>query len=259
MWGVRHNSVRAPGAHSAALLPPKPSRPEQRLTRESCGGIPRTPKGRLRLSSRLARPQTAIPGWKTRPREWGWQEPGSGWDQWLGSVVGNGREHWWDCWLSLSGEATKQTLPPGTGSTHVPQDAGGAHSHVFIWGFPFPDGHPPPKAWICRCGLGQEAGTAKTANERREGVVMDAAPAATGDVPKEAAEDWEWERVGMLQHQSICWQRHSGWYKLGERLWMRYRKGHVDYGTAGSSLEQQGSRTLETLLFAKGAKQTFPA
>lgn len=130
---------------------------------------------------------------------------------------------------------------------------------MFIWGFPFPDGHPPPKAWICRCGLGQEAGTVKTANERREGVVMDAAPAATGDVPKAAAEDWEWERVGMLQHQSICWQRHSGWYKLGERLWMRYRKGHVGYGTAGSSLEQQGSRTLETLLFAKGAKQTFPA
>lgn len=46
-----------------------------------------------------------------------------------------------------------------------------------------------PEAWICRCGLGQEAGTVKTPHKQREGVVMGTATAATGDVPKEAAVD----------------------------------------------------------------------
>lgn len=92
---------------------------------------------------------------------------------------------------------------------------------------------------------------------------MDTAAAATGDVPKEAAVDWEWGCVGMLQHQSICWHWHLGLYTLIECLWMRYRKGHMDYGTGGNSLEQQGSvslpsRDFEALLFTKAAKQTFP-
>lgn len=41
----------------------------------------------------------------------------------------------------------------------------------------------------------------------------------------------------MLQHQSICWQWLLGLYKLTERLWMRYRKGYMDYGTVGNNLE----------------------
>ncbi|XP_017588269.1 PREDICTED: GTP cyclohydrolase 1 feedback regulatory protein [Corvus brachyrhynchos] len=149
-------------------------------------------------------------------------------------------------------------LAAPTSCTHILQDAGGAHSHVFIWGFPFPDSHPPPKAWICWCSLGQETGTVKPANEQSEGVVMDTATAATGDVPKEAAVDWEWERVGMLQHQSSCWQQHWGSYKLVERLRIRYRKGHLHYGTGGSSLEQQGSRRLWKLCsLLKGQSKHF--
>lgn len=179
----------------------------------------------------------------------------SGWDQWLGMAGSTGGIV--GCRYPMKPQSKR--YPPALAAPTSRRTLEEPTATCLSGGFPFPDGHPPPKARICRCGLGQEAGTVKTANERREGVVMGTAPAATGDVPKEAAEDWEWERVGMLQHQSICWQRHSGWYKLGERLWMRYRKGHVDDGTAGSSLEQQGSRTLETLLFAKGAKQTFPA
>lgn len=87
---------------------------------------------------------------------------------------------------------------------------------------------------------------------------MDTAAAATGDVPKEAAVDWERGCVGMLQHQSIYWHWHLGLYKLIECLWMRYRKGRMDYGTGGNSLEQQGSVCPPALLFTKGAKQTFP-
>lgn len=162
---------RCPRSSSAAS---KPSCPNQRLTWETCGGIPRTPKGRLRLSSPLVfpRPQTVIPGWKTRPREWAWLGL-TGAEQWLGSLAGiTVQKHWWDCWLSLSDKATKQTLPPGTGSTHILQDSVGAHSCVFVWGFPFPDNHPSRSldlpVWF-------EAGrkTVKTANGQREGVMMD--------------------------------------------------------------------------------------
>lgn len=75
---------------------------------------------------------------------------------------------------------------------------------MFIWGFPFPDNHPSQSLdlpeWF---GAGKR--TVKTANKEREGV-MDTATDATGDVPKEAAGDWERGCVGMLQHQSICWQ-----------------------------------------------------
>lgn len=49
-----------------------------------------------------------------------------GWDQCPGALVGS--------LLSLPKKATKQTLLPGTGSTHILQDSVGAHSSVFIWG-----------------------------------------------------------------------------------------------------------------------------
>lgn len=109
--------------------------------------------------------------------------------------------------LSLPKKATKQTLLPGTGSTHILQDSVGAHSSVFIWGFPFPDIQKPGSAavvWGRKQGNSETSGTVKTANEQRGGVVMD------------TAVDWEWGRVGMLQHQSICWQWHLGLYKLIE-------------------------------------------
>lgn len=131
----------------------------------------------------------------------------------MGSLAGIGvQEHWWHCWLSLSDKATEQTLLPGTGSTHILQDSRNSQLCVYLR-FPFSQN---PEAWICCCGLGQEVGTVKTANEQREGVVMDTAATVTGDVPKEAAVDWEWGCVGMLQHQSTCWQGHLGSYKLIE-------------------------------------------
>lgn len=80
---------------------------------------------------------------------------------------------------------------------------------MFIWGFPFPDNHPSQSLDL-PLWFGAGSRTVKRANGQREGVVMDPATAATGDVPKEAAVDWEWGCVGMLQHQSICWQWHLG-------------------------------------------------
>lgn len=116
----------------------------------------------------------------------------------------------------------------------------------------------PPKAQICRCGLGQEAGTGKTANEQREGVVMVTSTPGTGDVPKEAAVAREWGHVGMLQHQNLCWHWRLGLYKLMERLWMRYRKGHKDYGTGGSSRAQSALQRLWQLCsLPKGQSKHF--